>query len=398
MFAIEYVKSVPRFLTARFLGRRWNRIYTSGLGPLRAADIAPPKLPGPKWSRVRPILSGICGSDLATLTAEGSTYFSEFTSCPFVFGHEVVAEVIEAGPEVRHVRAGDRVVLEPPLHCRVRGIEELCVECVRGRTSHCLNILKGDISGGVQTGFCRDTGGGWSSNFVAHEVQLHPLPEDLPDDEAVLIEPFSCSLHAALMAPLRDDQTALVMGCGTIGALTVAALRAIGSKCRLIVVAKYPKQVETAKRFGADVVLKAGKGLYPELCGLIGAEIHRPDLSREVLLGGGVDVCFDCIGSWLSIDDSLRFTRNRGTVVLVGMPGVPSGVDWTSMWYKEVKITGSYTCDTETFRRAIEIISANRGLLEGFVNAKLPLADYREAIRLAMNAGREGVMKAAFAA
>ena len=76
MQAIEYVKSVPRYLTARLLGPRWPALYTSRFGTLHLADLEPPRLPGPQWVRVRPRLAGICGSDLATLTAQGSTYFA----------------------------------------------------------------------------------------------------------------------------------------------------------------------------------------------------------------------------------------------------------------------------------------------------------------------------------
>ncbi len=397
MLAIEYVRSVPRFLTARFVGPRWNWIYTSSLGTIRLTDVAQPPLPSPQWARVKPILSGICGSDLATLTAKGSTYFSPFTSCPFIFGHEVVGRVVEIGPAVRRVKVGDKVVLEPPLHCRVRGIEPVCRECAVGKTSHCTNVAGGDIAEGVQTGYCRDTGGGWSSGFVAHQLQLHVIDGDLPDQAAVLIEPFSCSLQAAQIAAPEADQTVLVIGCGTIGALTIAALRALGTASRIIAVAKYPNQRKAALAFGADQVIDSGAGSFEKLAQTLGSTIHHPDLSRPVLLGGGADVCLDCIGSSGSIDDALRLTRNRGTVILVGMPGVPAGVDWTSIWYKELNVRGSYTSDSATFKKSIEIVAQLKQSLDGFVGAQFGLQEYREAIRVAMRSGREGVLKTVFA-
>ena len=87
---MQYVRSVPRYLAARFVGSRFERLYTSGFSTVRLVEVDPPPLPGPRWARVRPILAGICGSDLATITAQGTTYFSPFVSTPFVFGHEVV--------------------------------------------------------------------------------------------------------------------------------------------------------------------------------------------------------------------------------------------------------------------------------------------------------------------
>ncbi|HET9581424.1 MAG TPA: alcohol dehydrogenase catalytic domain-containing protein, partial [Gemmatimonadota bacterium] len=243
MLAVRYERSVPRWLAARHGASRWPRLLDSRVSPLRLAEVDPPPLPGPRWVRVRPILSGICGSDLATVTAQGSTYFSPFVSTPFVLGHEIVGVVEEIGPEARRVAAGERVVIHPPLHCRVRGIEDLCVACRAGETSHCRNVTAGELSAGIQTGYCRDTGGGWSRSLVAHELQLGAVPDGVPDEAAVLIEPYSCCLHAVERAgPLAPTWTALVIGCGSIGLLTVAALRASGFGGRVVAVAKYAQQ------------------------------------------------------------------------------------------------------------------------------------------------------------
>ncbi|HWC06703.1 MAG TPA: zinc-binding alcohol dehydrogenase, partial [Gemmatimonadota bacterium] len=71
MLAVRYVRSVPRWLAARHGASRWPRLLDSPLSPIRLADVDPPPLPGPRWVRIRPLLSGICGSDLATVTAQG---------------------------------------------------------------------------------------------------------------------------------------------------------------------------------------------------------------------------------------------------------------------------------------------------------------------------------------
>ena len=109
---------MPRYLIARLLGNRWNWLYTSWLSCARLVNIESPQLPSPDWVKIRTRLSGICGSDLATITAKGSPYFSPFTSCPFVFGHEVVGEIAEIGPQVEGYDVGDRVVIEPVLAVR----------------------------------------------------------------------------------------------------------------------------------------------------------------------------------------------------------------------------------------------------------------------------------------
>lgn len=426
MYAVQYVRSVPRYLTARYAGSRWPRLLDSPLSPVRLSEIDPPALPGPRWVRVRPLLAGICGSDLATVTAQGSTYFSPFVSTPFVLGHEVVGVVEETGPEAGRFAAGDRVVLHPPLHCRVRGLADLCVSCRTGDTAHCRQVTDGDLSAGIQTGYCRDTGGGWSSALVAHELQLWRVPEGVPDEAAVLIEPYSCCLHAverafegSLLGPEAPDETAearavveapggtpevganpatpagiaLVIGCGSIGLLTIAALRASGYDGRVVAVAKHPHQAGAAWDLGADDVVPPGN--RPALGAAVGATLHEPELGPPSAVGGA-DVTFDCVGTGATLDEAMRFTRPRGAVIVVGMPGVPDGIDWTAMWHKELDVRGSYTCSDETFSRAVEQVAAMSDRLAPLVTARFPLDDYGRALRTALDAGRLGQVKVVF--
>ena len=395
MRGVQYVRSVPRYLAVRALGRAWPGFQTSSLAPVRLVEIEPPALPGPRWARVRPILSGICGSDLATITGQGSTYFSPLISTPFVFGHEVVGEVVEAGPEVERVAAGDRVVLAPPLHCAVRDIADLCAPCRAGEIGHCRNVTRGAISAGIQTGYCRDTGGGWSGSLVAHDLQLYRVPDAVSDETAVMIEPFACCLHAVERAGLEEGDTALVIGCGTIGLLTIAALRAVAPPCRIVAVAKHRHQQAAARMLGADPVVGTDK-LRVELARALDAELHHAEIGPPVALGGA-GVTFDCVGSGRTLDDALRFTRERGTVVVVGMPGVPAGVDWTALWHKELDVRGSYTAGEATFARAVALAVPLGESLALLVGRRYPLKEYRAAIATALGTGRSGVIKTVFA-
>lgn len=395
MLAIQYVRSVRRYLTARFLGPRCNWIYTSPLGCIRLIETPPPSLPSPRWVRVRPILSGICGSDLATITAAGSPYFSPLTSTPFTLGHEVVGRVEEIGAEVDQVRVGDRVVLEPGLHCRTREIQDPCRSCRMGRPAHCENVTGGIISAGIQIGFCRDTGGGWSQSLVAHQGQLHRVPEQLSDDAAVLAEPFSCCLHAVGQSGLSDDQAALVLGSGTMGLLTVAAIRATGCRATLIAVARYRHQQEWAEKLGANLVIPGRGDNLQDLARVLGARTLQPELGRPTVLGGA-DVCFDCVGSSRTIDDALRLTRAGGTVVMVGMPAIPHNVDWSSMWYKELRIVGSYTTEAGTFRKALQLLAHEEGRMRGLAGARFPLRSFKAALHSALNTGSSRIVKTVF--
>ena len=403
MEAIQYTKSIPRYLAMRHLGKRWQSLYTSPFSCTRLVDIPEPQLPTPEWVKVRTRLSGICGSDLAIITAKGSPYFSPFTSTPFVLGHEIVGEVAETGATVEGFRVGRRVVIEPALSCSVRGISLPCHQCRNQRFANCENITKGDISAGVQTGYCRDTGGGWSQYVLAHQSQLHLVPDDISDEAAVLLEPFACALHGVLKFSPNRTATICVIGGGTIGLLTVAALRGLGHRNRILVFAKYPHQQQLALELGADDVLSPNSGRYAAFCELTGATSHQPELGQQVLIGG-VDVTFDCIGSSVTIDDALRFTRAGGEVILVGMPGIPKNVDWTSIWYKQLNVKGAYTYGLEThngeqihtFTLGMRLLQKMGPGLRPLVSKPFPLRNYKRAIQTAMNTGKTATVKTAF--
>ena len=403
MKAIQYTKSIPRYLVMRHLGKRWRNLYTSFVSCVHLVDIPEPQLPTPEWVKVRTRLSSICGSDLAIITAKGSPYFSPFTSTPFVLGHEIIGEIAETGATVEGFPVGARVVIEPALSCKVRGISPPCHQCRNQRFANCENITKGDISAGVQTGYCRDTGGGWSEYVLAHQSQLHLVPDDILDETAVLLEPFACALHGVLKTEFNEADEICVIGGGTIGLLTVAALRILGHQNRTLVFAKYPHQQQLALELGADEVLSPNSGRYAAFCELTGATSHQPELGQQVLIGG-VDVTFDCIGSSVTIDDALRFTRAGGEVILVGMPGIPKNVDWTSIWYKQLKVEGAYTYGLEThngeqihtFTLGMRLLQKMGPGLRPLVSKPFPLRDYKRAIQTAMNTGKTATVKTAF--
>jgi threonine dehydrogenase-like Zn-dependent dehydrogenase len=408
LLALQCVKSIPAWLLLKGLGHRFPALATGPYALLRLRDVEPPRLPTARWARVRPVLSGVCGSDLASIAAEGSPFFAPLTSFPFTFGHEVVGVVEEVGADVRAVRVGDRVVIEPALHCAVRGVTPACAACQAGQYGNCVNVTRGGVSAGVQTGYCRDTGGGWSGSLVAHEMQLHKVPESLSDDAAVMVEPFSCALHGVLRVlgtqySVLSTQTALVLGCGTMGLLTIAALRTAEAPCRIVALAKHPHQQELARRLGAHEILPAGRGQYDALCRRTGATMHQPEIGRPTVLGG-FDLVFDCVGSPRSLDDALRFTKARGRTVLVGMPAIPKTVDWTTIWFKELSVMGVYAYGVEefrgervkTFELALRFLQEGKVDLRPLVTHRFALRDYKRAIRTALATGASRSVKTVF--
>ena len=361
-------------------------------------EVPEPALPAPEWVRVKPLLSGICGSDLGTLTSENSPYFSPITSPPFVMGHEVVGEVVE---DNSGFAAGERVVLEPALGCAARGIEPQCRYCASGRKALCVNVAKGDVSPGIQTGFCGSTGGGWSGGvLVAHPSQLHRVPDGMPDESAVALEPLACAVHTALGTRPGPEETTLVIGAGSVGLFVVAALRQLTDAGHIICVAKHERQRAEALRLGADEVVHP-RNTYERLPGMVGAEAHVPELGKPVIMGGA-DKVFECVGSAGTIEDAIRLCAPDGEVALVGMPAARSTLDLTALWHKEVRLSGTYAYGVEKHRRertssfelAIEVSPEIE--LESMVGPLFRLPEYRRAIRTARNAGRAGHVKVVF--
>jgi threonine dehydrogenase-like Zn-dependent dehydrogenase len=381
--ALLFERKLPRYAAAMVAGSVGAGLGAR-VGPLSLADVAEPALPGPDWHRVRPRLAGICGSDLATVDGRSSRYFEPYVSFPFVPGHEVVGELDDR----------TRVVIEPVLACPARGVDPPCRGCAAGRIDACERLAFGHLEPGLQTGYCADTGGGWSTALVAHDSQLHPVPDAMTDEAAVMVEPAACAVHGALTATAAYGDTVLVVGAGTLGLCTVAALRRFATPGTVIISAKYPEQRRWAVELGADVVVDPSETVRA---------VRRATASLRVGdgLSGGVDLVVDCVGSQASLAEDLAVVRPGGTIVLLGMPATVR-VDLTPLWQRQISLRGSYAYGTEqvdvherrTFDMAFELVAeAGLGRL---VSARYPLGRYREAIDHAANAGRRGAVKVTF--
>ena len=405
MLALQFRRSIPRYAWTRAVGQRFPGVVTRWGSQLRLARIDEPSLPSASWVRVRPLLSGICGSDLAIITGSASPYVSALTSFPFVPGHEIVGEVAEVGADVASVGVGDRIVVQPVLGCTVRGFTDPCWACAEGNLGNCERVTEGDLAAGLQTGYCRTTGGGWGTELVAHESQLHLVSDDIPNEAAVLAEPLGCALRGVLQGGVREGATVLVVGCGTVGLLTIAALRAWAPPCTIIAVAKHRHQSEAARALGADEIVPPGIGGYPRLAELTDASMHPLPLHQPAVVGGA-SVTFDCIGSASSLAQALRWTRARGSVVMLGMPG-HQRIDLSPLWYQELRLIGSYaSClehagdesERQSLDMALDVLGSPEWgqRLRSLVSHRFPLRRYRQAITTAIGAGRLGAVKTVF--
>ncbi|MEU8799162.1 zinc-binding dehydrogenase [Spirillospora sp. NPDC048819] len=387
ILALEYHRSPARYLAAARLPGRLRPAAVPSLAPLRLSHRQPPGKPGPGWVRLRTVLSGICGSDLAMAAGKVSPYLGPLTSMPFVPGHEVVAELLD---DAGDMPAGTRVVIDPVLPCRARGTGP-CEPCASGHANRCDHVNAGRISSGLQTGFCADTGGGWSERLVAHTSQLHRVPESLPSERAVLSEPLACAVRSVRRIDVPRGTSIVVVGAGTVGLLTVLALRELTPAGPITVIARHAGQRRRARALGATETIDPSAALRG-LRRITGGSLVRPELGPGYLLGGA-DIVVECTGGE-GLDTALRLVRAGGTVLLSGMPSKPT--DLTPAWFRELNIVGSYASrGADDFQAAIDL--ASHDALDGFVDSVYPLTRWRDALSHALSAGRSGSVKIAFA-
>jgi threonine dehydrogenase-like Zn-dependent dehydrogenase len=280
------------------------------------------------------------------------------------------------------------VVIDPILPCAARGIDPACGPCTAGEPGLCERVVGGHVRPGLQTGYCASTGGGWSGGLVAHASQLHAVPDAMRNEDAVIVEPLACAIHAVRRAEVPEGATVLIAGAGTVGLLTLVALRELAKPGRVLVVAKHNHQAEHARRLGATDVVSpdAALGILRRATGAFKLE---PEHAQPYLLGGA-DVSFECAGAKGTLALCLRATRGRGRVVLAGMP--PSA-DLSPVWFRELEVVGAYS-GSGAFGTAMELAS-DRGL-GSLVGPAYPLGRWREAIDTALEAGRLGAVKVAF--
>ncbi|MEU7908863.1 zinc-binding dehydrogenase [Actinoplanes sp. NPDC049118] len=399
--------SIPRYLltaAAQHLPGGIGKsagLRLSGLISLRD-DLATPALPeGPGWVLLRPELSGICGSDTAIAHAKSSRVLSAFYAARRqILGHEIVAVVDRTGPGTTSVSAGDRVAIDPVLSCVHRGFPP-CRSCREGFPYVCERFDQPGASRchSSTLGFDAGLGGGWGQYVVAHESQLHRLGA-IPSHRAVLSEPASIALHAALHWRRRGDR-AVVTGPGTIGLLLIAALRRLHPDLDITAVGPGAFSRDRAVRAGADRALEPGPRVVDSLALLQGGRVIRPRLTRTPILEQGVDVVFDCVALPASLDLGLHLLRPTGMLVLVGGAG-RQRVDWSLVWNRQLTVQGTVNSGPEpalggrtTMSQVVEWLADPSYAVDGLVTHTFGLGEWRAALRTASAGPRAGAVKVA---
>lgn len=299
--------------------------------------------PGPDWALVRVEVCGICGGDLHFLNGT-----HPFTHYPQINGHELVG-VIERLPEGETGFAvGCRVVTEIIIPCGN------CYPCRRGKPNCCtrLEVLGIHVPGGF-------------GQYVAVPVKnLHKLPEGLTPDEAVLVEPYSIAHHVVGRSELRPDDTALVLGAGTIGLTILDVLKARG--IRTIIADLSPYRLEKARCLGADFVVDSAK----------------EDLEKAVMAltdGEGAGAVFEATGVVAVMEQTAGLVAAGGVIVIAGLTTQDVSFPGGALTRKEMTIKGSRNAAGD-FEPVLAMLAGGRLHPQELLTKKIPIDDAPEAI------------------
>lgn len=297
---------------------------------------------------------GICGSDMHYY--ETGAIGDYVVEPPFVLGHEPGGTVVEVGKDVKHLKVGDRVALEPGKTCGH------CEFCKTGRYNLCPDVVF----------FATPPVDGVFQEYVAHKADLcFKLPENVSTLEGALIEPLAVGFHAAIQGDAHLGQRAVVMGAGCIGLVSMMALKARGVS-EVYVVDIMEKRLEKALELGATGVMN-------------GAKEDVLERVKELTDGVGMDLVIETAGTEITTRQAIHMAKKGSNIVLVGYS--KSG---------EMTLPMSLVLDKElTFKTvfryrhiypmAIDAVAAGKVNLKGIVTDVFGLDEAQKAMDYSVN-------------
>jgi threonine dehydrogenase-like Zn-dependent dehydrogenase len=407
MRALVFDLSLFNYALAKAIGPRARRFFYGPGSCFQLRDVEEPKMPGDDWLVLAPRLAGFCGSDLAAIFFKTSPSLSAVSLRAgerAVFGHEILADVVHVGSNAtnRGIKEGDRVVVDPVLGCDVRGLDA-CMRCAIGEYATCERFGTSEPRG-IMLGACSALPGGFSERMVAHSSQVFRVPDSITDDVAVLAEPLAIGMHAVMRNPPKGAEDVLVIGGGMIAFAVVWAIAQVCPSARvtLFTVEEYQRQI--AHDIGAARAWSpSGGDLLSQAASATSSSVLKPIIGRPYL-AGGFDRVYECVGTRASLDDALRVTRGRGSIVMVGNAGVMSKIDLSFVWQKELAILGTVFYGTEdfrgkrarTFEATLELLASTTAPLANLVTHRFPLEGYARAIDANIDRRAHRSVKAVF--
>ena len=310
---------------------------------LEIADLPTPT-PGSDEVLVQVAACGICGSDV-----HGYDGSSGRRIPPIVMGHEAAGLVSSTGSAVTKFAVGDRVTFDSTVFCAA------CDYCRRGEINLCDNRKVLGVSCGDYS-----RAGAFAEYVLVPQHIVHRLPASMSYPEAAMLEAVSVALHAVSLSKIVPGQTALVLGGGMIGLLTMQALRVAG--CSRVFVADVDStRLQLASDLGASATFLAS-----------GAELASQITQRTG--GRGVDVAVEAVGITETVRTAVDCVRKGGTVTLVGNIAPEVTLPLQKVVTRQIRMQGSCASAGE-YPQAIALVASGQIQVKSLITAVAPLAD-----------------------
>lgn len=305
---------------------------------------------------------GICGSDLHYY--ETGAIGDYLVEPPFVLGHEPSGIIVEVGSSVTNLSLGDKVTLEPGKTCGK------CEFCKSGRYNLCPDVEF----------FATPPIDGVFQEYVAHKADLcFKLPENVDTLSGSLIEPLSVGFHAAFQGEAKIGQKVLVTGAGSIGLVSLLALKALGIS-EIYVVDVMDKRLNKALEIGAMHTLN-------------GKQVDIVDRIKELTNNTGVDLVIDTTGSEYVVNQAIQLVKKGGNIVLVGYsPTGKMNLSVNTMLDKEVSLKSIFRY-RHIYPIAIDAVSSGKVNVKDIITNIFDFSDIQSALDESIN-NKQEIVKA----
>ena len=316
---------------------------------IRLEDIPAP-IPGPGEVKLRITSTSICATDIEEWqfgplwVQHGSPNALTGRQAPLVLGHETSGHVAELGEGVDNLGVGDRVAVNTVLTCGT------CFWCMRGQQSVCPNM--------AVAGFMAD--GGLAEFMVWPADHLVALPDTIPDIEGPLIEPTTVAVHGARRSGVKPGDNVAVIGCGTVGLLTLQVFKAAGA--RVIAVDVRDQSLHLAKELGADEIVNSRDEQV--------AATRVFDLTDRI----GPDIVVETAGAKETPRMAIEWTRRGGTTLLLGIHSTKPEIDFNTIVGPEITVIGSVATSPGDLEAAVELVGCGKINLKPLVSSVVPLS------------------------
>lgn len=283
---------------------------------------------------------GICGTDVHIYEGDAG---SATVDPPVILGHEFSGEVCETAPDVESIHVGDRVAVDPNIHCGK------CSYCRKGKIHLCQNLMA--------IGVTMD--GGFAEYCVVPEKQAYQLPDNVSLEQGALAEPIACCLHGIDLAEIKTGDQVLIIGGGTIGLIMAQLVNNAGA-AKIIVSEPMENKRNLALKLGADLVVNPFTDDLQNF-------IHQHS-------GDGVDVVIECVGAKTTMEQAIRAARRGGVMMMFGLtsPDCQVAIHPFDLFRRELTLKSSFI-NPFTQAHAIELLSSGRLNVTDLIAELIPL-------------------------